>query len=87
MSKAILVLDMPSCCNECFALDEYGDCPLCLITKEQKGYTFKTREQRMDKCPLKPIPEKQIYYTFNEYDNAAMNGWNECIDTILEGYC
>lgn len=87
MSKAILVLDMPSCCNECFALDEYGDYPICLITKEQKGYTFKTREQKMDKCPLKPIPEKKEidrnkcsdpFYEF-EYEY----GYNAAIDEIL----
>ena len=67
MDKAILVIDMPSCCNECFALDEYGDYPVCRITQEQRGYTFRTREQRMSKCPLKPLPKKMeennsIYY-------------------------
>ena len=36
MSKAILVIDMPSCCDKCFALDDSGDYPSCLITQEQK---------------------------------------------------
>lgn len=58
MDKAILVIDMPSCCDECFALDEYGDYPVCRITQEQRGYTFRTREQKMSKCPLQPAPEK-----------------------------
>ncbi len=57
-SKAILIIDMPSCCDECFALDDNGDYPFCLITHEQRGYNFRTREQRMPKCPLRPAPEK-----------------------------
>lgn len=89
MHKAILVIDMPSCCDECFALDEYGDYPICRITQEQRGYTFRTREQKMDKCPLKPAPEKyeidrnkctDPFYQFEfEY------GYNQCIDEILGG--
>ena len=51
MSKAILMIDMPSCCYECFALDDNGDYLVCLITQEQRGYTFKTRERKMDSCP------------------------------------
>ena len=58
MSKAILIIDMPSCCDECFALDDNGDYPFCLVTHEQRGYNFRTREQRMPKCPLRPAPEK-----------------------------
>ena len=58
MNKAILVIDMPNCCDKCFALDDNGDYPKCIITGETKGYTFRTREQKMDKCPLKPMPEK-----------------------------
>ena len=85
MSKAILVIDMPKCCDECFALDDNGDYPLCLVTEEIKGYTFRSREQKMDKCPLKPIPEKMkgnesIYYQWGDYED----GWNHCIDILIE---
>ena len=87
MNKAILVIDMPPCCDKCFALDDNGDYPVCLITQEQRGYTFRTREQKMDKCPLKSIPEKyeidknkcsDPFYQF-EYEY----GYNACIDEIL----
>ena len=44
---------MPKCCGECFALDEHGDYPFCLISQDQRGYTFNTRLQRMPSCPLK----------------------------------
>lgn len=58
MSKAILVIDMPNCCEECFALDFRGDYPRCMITDEQRGYTFNTRARRMPHCPFKLMPEK-----------------------------
>ena len=83
MDKAILIIDMPNCCNECFALDEYGDYPVCRITQEQRGYTFRTREQRMSKCPLKSLHKKMegndsIYYQLGDYED----GWNHCIDYV-----
>ncbi|MDY4743089.1 MAG: hypothetical protein SO361_08275 [Lachnospira sp.] len=87
MKKAVLVIDMPKCCDECFALNDNGDYPLCLITKEQRGYKFKTKEQKMDGCPLIQLPEKlegnkSIYYQWGDYED----GWNSCIDFITEEY-
>lgn len=51
---------LPKCCDECFALDgnrDYPnrDYPFCLITQDQRGYTFKTGEMRMSSCPLKEV--------------------------------
>ena len=46
-------MPMPVCCNDCFALDDYGDYPSCLISHDQRGYNFRVREQRMPSCPLK----------------------------------
>ena len=46
-------IKMPKCCDECFALDDYGDYPFCLISQDQRGYTFNTKEKRMPTCPLK----------------------------------
>jgi len=85
MSKAILVIDMPKCCDECFALDDGGDYPFCRITQEQRGYTFRTREQKMDKCPLEPMfGMRKIDF---EHDNAVTagikHGWNECVTNLL----
>lgn len=78
MSKAILVIDMPSCCRECFALDDHYDYPECLITKEQRGYNFNTKLGRMIGCPLKPIPEK-----LESYGGSYEDGYNDCLDNIL----
>lgn len=46
-------MEMPKCCDECFALDDHGDYPFCLISQDQRGYTFNVRENRMPSCPLK----------------------------------
>ena len=85
MSKAVLVMNMPSCCDECFALDEHGDYPVCIITQEQRGYTFRTREQKMDKCPFKPMPKKCTHSgnPYDEYGSGYVEGYNDCVDDIL----
>ena len=49
---AIKDVEMPSCCDECFALDDNGDYPMCRITHDQRGYTFNVLNKRMDSCPL-----------------------------------
>ena len=82
MSKAILVMDMPDCCDKCFALDDNGDYPICRITQEQRGYTFNTRTRKMDKCPLKELPEKMKYC--NGTYNGQVKGWNLCLEEILK---
>lgn len=56
MSVLIKGMETPSCCDDCWALDDFGDYPVCRITGEQRGYNFRTREKRMDKCPLVPVP-------------------------------
>lgn len=99
MSKAILVIDMPSCCSECKFLNGNYDYPECIITGETRGYTFRTREQKMDKCPLRPVPKKIDVPDFDDaikaknenaeevgmymYDRGHYRGYNICIDKIL----
>lgn len=56
MSVLIKDMEIPKTCDECWALDDYGDYPRCRITEEQRGYNFPIREKRMDKCPLVPVP-------------------------------
>lgn len=56
MSILIKGMEMPTSCDMCWALDDYGDYPRCRITEEQRGYNFQIRQKRMDKCPLVPVP-------------------------------
>ena len=46
-------IPMPSCCDECFALDFSGDYPYCIISEECQGYNFNVYENRMPSCPMK----------------------------------
>ena len=50
-------MEMPKCCNDCWALDDDGDYPRCRITQEQRGYNFNTKERKMAKCPLINVQE------------------------------
>lgn len=48
MSILIKGMEMPKSCGYCFALDDYGDYPVCQITKEQRGYNFPIAVKRME---------------------------------------
>ena len=50
-------MEMPTSCDVCWALDDYGDYPRCRITEEQRGYNFPVREKRMDGCPFVAVPD------------------------------
>lgn len=82
MDKAILVIDMPSCCYECFAFDDNGDHPMCLVTEECRGYRFRAREEKMDKCPLQPAPEEQEVW-FDDERSDLERGYNNCVREIV----
>jgi len=50
--KMVWVRELPECCDKCFALDDNGDYPTCLITHIAHGYNFRIRDKRMPECPL-----------------------------------
>ena len=78
MSILIKGLEMPSCCADCWALDEYGDYPVCRITEEQRGYNFRIREKRMDKCPLVSVPPHGRLIDADELEPDTE--WNDYYD-------
>lgn len=82
MSKAILVIDMPSRCNSCPLLDEPYD--YCIPTdRDVSDYGSETKPTW---CPLKEVPQKQRNRTIdNEFQRGAKTGWNFCINEILKG--
>ena len=71
--KAILVIDMPTNCNECTLLNyEYG-CPII-------GATGDRSKGRSAVCPLKQMPEKQVNKpNTGGFTRGFTYGWNECI--------
>ena len=62
MSKAILVIDMPKCCDECpFFSINYSDnfaTGCCSIMPIWVINIMDSTAGRQDWCPLKPMPEK-----------------------------
>ncbi len=81
MGVYIRGMEMPSCCDNCWELDDYGDYPRCRITEEQRGYNFPIREKRMDNCPLVPVPPhgRLIDADALEHDfrEDAEDAWNK----------
>ncbi len=76
-------IEMPTSCDMCWALDDYGDYPRCRITEEQRGYNFPIREKRMDNCPLVPVPPHgrlgdldKLEQMFVDIDNAPYSGFD-----------
>lgn len=51
---------IPSCCAQCFALDDDDYC-CCRITNDQKRLYFDKYSERMDSCPLKLIDTYKIF--------------------------
>lgn len=73
-------MEKPKSCDECWALDDKYDYPMCLITQEQRGYDFNTMTRVMDDCPLIEIDDtvwenekyKLIWMTNEARFNKAM---------------
>lgn len=85
MSKAILVIDMPDSCSKCpFFNDVYSD--MCCRGLNNAGINYPYPEDfRQCWCPLKLVPEKDEYYLgINEYYEGRVDGWNDCLNEILE---
>lgn len=89
MDKAILVIDMPSCCNECSLMfqDEYSYfCPIkCDENKTDLYDNYIVLHRKPDWCPLKPMPKKLYIDKDGIMDctNDFPYGWNACINEIL----
>lgn len=88
MSKAVLVMNMPECCADCPCSFFERDNPIfnliCGVTQED-AYNV----GRPDWCPLRELPERETEMTDaddlgNDYVRGTMDGWNNCLDMILE---
>lgn len=81
MSKAILVIDMPSRCNSCPLLDEPYD--YCIPTdRDVSDYGSETKPTW---CPLKEVPQKKEADSLSDSGYFEAIGYNACIDEILKG--
>jgi len=80
MSKAILVIDMPSCCRECPVCASYSES--ALSPREYWCSPMDNQDvkpnSKPDWCPLKSV-ERLISFNGDEY----AEGWNDCIERIF----
>ena len=77
----MIEIDMkfPSCCKECFALDDFsGIYPYCLISKRYEGYYFNVRAKRMPFCPLKDDEPRVL--TLDEVKAIGTQNFNQMRD-------
>lgn len=93
MGKSILVMDTPKICNECplFDINE-GErlealCTDAIEMKRKLIGPYKPRGvEKPDWCPLQDMPEKKNKNPYhNEYESGYVDGWNDCLDQILNG--
>lgn len=91
MSKAVLVMDMPEKCKYCpfqmVAYDsdlfEEGECFCCFECQTVQEYVDK--DKKADWCPLRELPERKDVAASNLDTHVyRAEGWNDCLDAILE---
>lgn len=85
MAKAVLIMDMPESCNDCYAVHMSQNGKFCRAAEEH----LQPKAERPDWCPLRELPERETEMTDaddlgNDYVRGTMDGWNACLDTILE---
>lgn len=92
MGKSILAVDTPESCGKCplFSINETETLEaLCTQpTGKRKiiGLYHPPGTKKPDWCPLQDAPEhkdKNIYH--NERESGYVDGWNACVDKILNG--
>lgn len=79
--KAILVIDMPSNCDECPLCDyEYNECKGKTDIKPKVWVS----DERQPWCPLRELPNYEINNDkANQYHQRFCNGWNAMVDYCL----
>lgn len=87
MAKAVLVMDMPECCADCycgyFERDTKELNLVCGATGEDANNVGKP-----DWCPLRELPEKmEVCGKYPQPGKPIPSyrfGWNACLDEILK---
>jgi hypothetical protein len=88
--KAVLVVDMPTTCEDCPCCitheNQYGDIVSARCGAIYKGWIDERTFEKHKLCPLKPIPRKKQKRTTHEIKGAVKNliaiGYNRCLDDI-----
>lgn len=82
MAKAILVMDMPSSCEECQLFYNTEGTKMC----EAIGRLVECESEKPTWCPLREVPQyKGKPLIYHLYDDGFVQGYNACIDEIGGG--
>lgn len=87
MAKAVLVMDMPECCEIC-QLSECNPCGLYCLPADNYYDGSYLSASRASFCPLRELPEKKetIIYENDDWRTVAEKerneGFNACLDKI-----
>ena len=84
MSKAVLVMDMPSSCDKCPCFcGHYSDMCCMALNNRTINYPY-PKDFRQRWCPLKELPEEtQNNEYMDEYCDGYDDGWNSLRKKIL----
>lgn len=89
MSKSVLILDTPSCCEMCRFVDYEPKCRCRMLS--YKDAKINDRFTKLDNCPLRELPERKAVIGIDgaigmkELElHGRQKGWNACIDKILD---
>ena len=84
--KAVLVMDIPGSCMGCnfLACDGNTNLDSCMAREIARPIDLE-KEDKPDWCPLRPVPEKKPEYLSINSKKGYCDGWNACIDKIMEG--
>ena len=99
MAKAMLIIDMPSCCRNCPCdalhpvIGETHCCILLASIHDVLECTDGYESERHPSCPLREVPQKQDicgrydaeYFKQGGKSPSFKIGYNDCIDEILGG--
>ncbi len=87
MSKCVLVMDMPSSCDECRLASLVGRSEvMCAIDRMATRKYEDACKDRPDWCPLHELMQKKdLKNALTMTDFGWIEGYNACIDELLKG--
>lgn len=86
MGKSILVMETPEHCIDCPCHFAYENGTVWCGKENKELLADDIETFKPDWCPLLDAPEKKDKNSYhNERESGYVEGWNDCIDKILNG--
>lgn len=83
MSKSMIIIDTPSCCEECALNNSFNSEPIKWCGYTHSGRPTYLKNQKPDWCPLQPAPEKKAAMMYLDDESYYFRrGWNACVESL-----